>query len=203
MFEIGLILFGAKRWISNFFKAVFGSPYFWLATGLIVSLWLAWGWHTSTVEQAAKNATQAEYSRMVDLHEQAKAAAIDAEQRRAQTIINNVKGDYDAQINDLNQRSARLLADSRAGTMRLRVPVKSCPVVGGDTGGAEANPAGMAATTRAELSDDANQFFIGQAQRADNEAIEHNRLVTLIEAIRSGKTDHKTLTLDEYKAVKP
>lgn len=49
MFEIGLILFGAKRWISNFFKAVFGSPYFWLATGLIVSLWLAWGWHASAV----------------------------------------------------------------------------------------------------------------------------------------------------------
>ena len=148
-------------------------------------------------------AVQANTTTLKAQFEQAKRDAVQAEAERAQTIINNVKGDYDAQINDLNQRSARLLADSRAGTMRLRVPVKSCPVVGGDTGGAEANPAGMAATTRAELSDDANQFFIGQAQRADNEAIEHNRLVTLIEAIRSGKTDHKTLTLDEYKAVKP
>ena len=158
-----------------------------------------WRWHENAVDAAV----QANTTTLKAQFEQAKRDAVQAEAERAQTIINNVKGDYDAQINDLNQRSARLLADSRAGTMRLRVPVKSCPVVGGDTGGAEANPAGMAATTRAELSDDANQFFIGQAQRADNEAIEHNRLVTLIEAIRSGKTDHKTLTLDEYKAVKP
>ena len=88
MFEIGLMLFGAKRWFFAAFKALLGNRYFWLATGLIVSLWLAWGWHTSTVEQAAKNATQAEYSRTAALHEQAKIAAIDAEQRRAQTIIN-------------------------------------------------------------------------------------------------------------------
>ena len=76
MFEIGLILFGAKRWISNFFKAVFGSPYFWLATGLIVPLWLAWGWHTSTVHQAAKNATQAENARLSAQFERDKAQAV-------------------------------------------------------------------------------------------------------------------------------
>ena len=133
--------------------------------------------------------------------EQAKRDAVQAEAERAQTIINHIKGDYDAQIHTLNERATRLLADSRAGTIRLRVAVKSCPVVGGDEGGTEPNTAGMATTTRAELSDDANQFFIGQAQRADNEAIEHNRLVTLIEEIRAGKA-HST-TLDDIQIEKP
>ena len=185
-------------WVNRA-RGLLRSRWFWIAIATAGVSFAGWRWHVSAVDAAV----QANTTMLKAQFEQAKRDAVQAEAERAQTIINNVKGDYDAQINDLNQRSARLLADSRAGTMRLRVPVKSCPVVGGDTGGAEANPAGMAATTRAELSDDANQFFIGQAQRADNEAIEHNRLVTLIEAIRSGKTDHKTLTLDEYKAVKP
>ncbi len=185
-------------WVSRA-RGLLRNRWFWITVAVAGMALAGWRWHVNAVDAAV----QANTTTLKAQFEQAKRDAVQAEAERAQTIINNVKGDYDAQINDLNQRSARLLADSRAGTMRLRVPVKSCPVVGGDTGGAEANPAGMAATTRAELSDDANQFFIGQAQRADNEAIEHNRLVTLIEAIRSGKTDHKTLTLDEYKAVKP
>ena len=185
-------------WVNRA-RGLLRSRWFWIAIATAGVSFAGWRWHVNAVDAAV----QANTTTLKAQFEQAKRDAVQAEAERAQTIINNVKGDYDAQINDLNQRAARLLADSRAGTMRLRVPVKSCPVVGGDTGGAEANPAGMAATTRAELSDDANQFFIGQAQRADNEAIEHNRLVTLIEAIRSGKTDHKTLTLDEYKAVKP
>ena len=185
-------------WFSRA-RGLLRSRWFWIAIATAGVSFAGWRWHVNAVDAAV----QANTTTLKAQFEQAKRDAVQAEAERAQTIINNVKGDYDAQINDLNQRAVRLLADSRAGTVRLRVPVKSCPVVGGDTGGAEANPAGMAATTRAELSDDANQFFIGQAQRADNEAIEHNRLVTLIEAIRSGKTDHKTLTLDEYKAVKP
>ena len=189
MFEIGLILFGAKRWISNFFKAVFGSPYFWLATGLIVSLWLAWGWHTSTVEQAAKNATQAEYSRTAALHEQAKIAAIDAEQRRAQTIINANKEHYETQLTDIQNRSARLLADARSGTVRLRVPVitTACAVSGSDTSGTQSDTGAIAAETRAELSDEAVRFFVGQAERADREAVAHNELVEIIEQLRAGK----------------
>ena len=189
MFEISMILFGAKRWISNFFKAVFGSPYFWLATGLIVSLWLAWGWHTSTVEQAAKNATQAEYSRMVDLHEQAKAAAIDAEQRRAQTIIKANKERYETQLTDIQNRSARLLAEHRSGAVRLRVPVitTACAVSSSDTSGTQSDTGAIAAETRAELSDEAVRFFVGQAERADREAVAHNELVEIIEQLRSGK----------------
>ena len=185
-------------WVNRA-RGLLRSRWFWIAIATAGVSFAGWRWHVNAVDAAV----QANTTTLKAQFEQAKRDAVQAEAERAQTIINNVKGDYDAQINDLNQRSARLLADSRAGTMRLRVPVKSCPVVGGDTGGTEPNTAGMATTTRAELSDDANQFFIGQAQRADNEAIEHNRLVTLIEAIRSGKTDHKTLTLDEYKAVKP
>ena len=201
MFEIGLLLFGAKRWFLNAVKALLGSRYFWAVAGLIAALWLAQHWHASAVAQAAKNATQAEYDRMVALHELSKAAAIDAEQRRAKSIIDANKERYETQLTDIQNRSARLLAEHRSGAVRLRVPVKSCPVVGGDEGGTEPNTAGMATTTRAELSDDANQFFIGQAQRADNEAIEHNRLVTLIEEIRAGKA-HST-TLDDIQIEKP
>ena len=188
MFEIGLILFGAKRWISNFFKSVFGSPYFWLATGLIVSLWLAWGWHTSTVEQAAKNATQAEYSRMVDLHEQAKAAAIDAEQRRAQTIIKANKERYETQLTDIQNRSARLLAEHRSGAVRLRVPViyTACAVSGGDQRGTVADTGTIAAESRAELSEQSIRFFDGEAERADRQAIQLNELIDVVDALRIG-----------------
>ena len=186
-------------WVSRA-RGLLRSRWFWIAVAVAGIALAGWRWHENAVDAAV----QANTSTLKAQFEQAKRDAIQAESERAQTIINHIKGDYDAQINNLNDRAARILADSRAGTVRLRVPVKSCPVVvGGDEGGAEPNTAGMATTTRAELSDDANRFFIGQAERADNEAVEHNRLVTLIEAIRSGKTDHKTLTLDEYKAVKP
>ena len=188
MFEIGLILFGAKRWISNFFKAVFGSPYFWLATGLIVSLWLAWGWHISTVEQAAKNATQAEYSRTAALHEQAKIAAIDAEQRRAQTIINANKEHYETQLTDIQNRSARLLAEHRSGAVRLRVPVitSTCAVSGSDTSGAQSDTSATATESRAELSEQSVRFFNGEAERADRQAIQLNELIDIVEALRTG-----------------
>ena len=173
------------------------SRWFWITVAVAGMAFAGRRWHVNAVDTAV----QANTAMLTAQFEQAKRDAIQAEAERAQTIINHIKGDYDAQINTLNERATRLLADSRAGTIRLRVPVKSCPVVGGDEGGTEPNTAGMATTTRAELSDDANQFFIGQAQRADNEAIEHNRLVTLIEEIRAGKA-HST-TLDDIQIEKP
>ena len=173
------------------------SRWFWLTVAIAGAIFAGWRWHINAVTDAV----QANTNTLKAQFEQAKRDAVQAEVERTQTIVNNLKGDYDAQINTLNERATRLLADSRAGTIRLRVPVKSCPVVGGDEGGTEPNTAGMATTTRAELSDDANQFFIGQAQRADNEAIEHNRLVTLIEEIRAGKA-HST-TLDDIQIEKP
>ena len=183
-------------WVSRA-RGLLRNRWFWITVAVAGMALAGWRWHVNTVDAAV----QANTAMLTAQFEQAKRDAVQAEVERTQTIVNNLKGDYDAQINSLNQRAGRLLADSRAGAIRLRVPVKSCPVVGGDTGGAEANPAGMAATTRAELSDDANQFFIGQAQRADNEAIEHNRLVTLIEEIRAGKA-HST-TLDDIQIEKP
>lgn len=189
MFEIGLLLFGAKRWFLNAVKALLGSRYFWAVAGLIAALWLAWGWHTSTVEQAAKNATQAEYSRMVDLHEQAKAAAIDAEQRRAKSIIDANKERYETQLTDIQNRSARLLAEHRSGAVRLRVPVitTACAVSSSDTSGTQSDTGAIAAETRAELSEQSVRFFNREAERADREAIEHNELVEIIEQLRAGK----------------
>ena len=188
MLELGVILFGAKRWVLNALKALLGNRYFWLATGLIVSLWLAWSWHTSTVEQAAKNATQAEYDRMVALHELAKAAAIDAEKRRAQSIINENKERYETQLADIQNRSARLLAEHRSGAVRLRVPViaTACAVSGSDSSGTQSDTGAIAAETRAELSEQSVRFFNGEAERADREAINHNELVDSVEALRTG-----------------
>ena len=189
MFEIGLILFGAKRWISNFFKAVFGSPYFWLATGLIVSLWLAWHWHTATVAQAAQNATQAENARMSAQFERDKAQAVAEEKRRAQSIIDANKEHYETQLTDIQNRSARLLAEHRSGAVRLRVPViyTACAVSGGDTSGTQSDTGAIAAETRAELSEQSVRFFNREAERADREAIEHNELVEIIEQLRAEK----------------
>lgn len=189
MFEIGLLLFGAKRWFLNAVKALLGSRYFWAVAGLIAALWLAWGWHTSTVEQAAKNATQAEYDRMVALHELAKAAAIDAEQRRAQSIINENKERYETQLTDIQNRSARLLAEHRSGAVRLRVPVitTACAVSSGDTSGTQSDPGETTAETRAELSEQSVRFFNREAERADRQALQLNELIDIIEPLRTGR----------------
>ena len=159
------------------------SRWFWLTVAIAGAIFAGWRWHVNAVTDAV----QANTNTLKAQFEQAKRDAVQAEVERTQTIVNNLKGDYDAQINSLNQRAGRLLADSRAGAIRLRVPVKACTLVRGNTGGAESNPVGLATQARAELSDDANRFFIGQAERADREAIEHNRLVTLIEALRLGQ----------------
>ena len=189
MFEIGLLLFGAKRWFLNAVKALLGSRYFWAVAGLIAALWLAQHWHASAVAQAAKNATQAEYDRMVALHELSKAAAIDAEQRRAKSIIDANKERYETQLTDIQNRSARLLAEHRSGAVRLRVPVitTACAVSSGDTSGTQSDPGETTAETRAELSEQSVRFFNREAERADREAIEHNELVEIIEQLRAEK----------------
>lgn len=186
MFEIGLMLFGAKRWSFAAFKALLGNRYFWLATGLIASLWLAWAWHTSTVAQASKNATQAEYDRMVALHELAKTAAIDAEKRRAQKIIDANKEHYEQQRQAIQTHADRLLADARTGAVRLRVPVKSCTIGGGNASGLESNTGAIVADSRAELSDSAVEFFVSEAERADKQAIQLNALIDVVERLRTG-----------------
>ena len=188
MFEIRLLLFGAKRWFLNAVKALLGSRYFWAVAGLIAALWLAQHWHASAVAQAAKNATQAEYDRMVALHELSKAAAIDAEQRRAKSIIDANKERYETQLTDIQNRSARLLAEHRSGAVRLRVPVitTACAVSSGDPRGTLADSGAIVAETRAELSDEAVRFFNGEAERADRQAIQLNELIDIVEALRTG-----------------
>ena len=186
MFEIGLMLFGAKRWFSTVFKDLLSNRYFWLAMGLIASLWLAWGWHTSTVAQASKNATQAEYDRMVALHELAKTAAIDAEKRRAQKIIDANKEHYEQQRQAIQTHADRLLADARTGAVRLRVPVKSCTIGGGNASGLESNTGAIVADSRAELSDESVRFFVSQAERADRQALQLNELIGIVDQLRRG-----------------
>ena len=186
MFEIGRMLFGAKRWFFAAFKALLGNRYFWLATGLIVSLWLAWGWHTSTVAQAVKNATQAENSRLTAQFEQDKAATIEAEKARAQKIIDATKEQYEQQRQAIQTRADRLLADARSGTVRLRVHVKSGAVSGGNASGLESNTGAIVADSRAELSDESVRFFVSEAERADQQALQLNELIGIIDQLRRG-----------------
>lgn len=186
MFEIGLMLFGAKRWFSAALKDLLSNRYFWLSMGLIVSLWLAWGWHASTVAQAAKNATQVEYDRMVALHELDKTAAIDAEKRRAQSIIDDNKEHYEQQRQAIQTHADRLLADARTGTVRLRVHVKSGAVSGGNASGLESNTGAIVADSRAELSDESVRFFVSEAERADRQALQLNELIGIIDQLRRG-----------------
>lgn len=186
MFEIGLMLFGAKRWFFAAFKALLGNRYFWLATGLIVSLWLAWGWHTSTVAQAVKNATQAENSRLTAQFEQDKAATIEAEKARAQKIIDANKEHYEQQRQAIQTHADRLLADARTGAVRLRVPVKSCTIGGGNASGLESNTGAIVADSRAELSDESVRFFVSQAERADRQALQLNELIGIVDQLRRG-----------------
>ena len=176
-------------WFLNAVKALLGSRYFWAVAGLIAALWLAQHWHASAVAQAAKNATQAEYDRMVALHELSKAAAIDAEQRRAKSIIDANKERYETQLTDIQNRSARLLAEHRSGAVRLRVPVitTACAVSSGDTSGTQSDPGETTAETRAELSDEAVRFFDGEAERADRQALQLNELIDIIEPLRTGR----------------
>ena len=186
MFEIGLMLFGAKRWFSTVFKDLLSNRYFWLAMGLIASLWLAWGWHTSTVAQAVKNATQAENSRLTAQFEQDKAATIEAEKARAQKIIDANKEHYEQQRQAIQTRADRLLADARSGTVRLRVHVKSGAVSGGNASGLESNTGAIVADSRAELSDESVRFFVSEAERADQQALQLNELIGIIDQLRRG-----------------
>ena len=188
MLELGAILFGAKRWFLNALKALLGNRYFLAVAGVIAALWLTQHWHTSAVERAVKNATQAEYDRMVALHELAKAAAIDAEQRRAQTIIKANKERYETQLTDIQNRSARLLAEHRSGAVRLRVPViaTACAVSGSDTSGSQSDTSATATESRAELSEQSVRFFNGEAERADRQAIQLNELIDIVDALRTG-----------------
>ena len=152
---------------------------------LLGSLWL-YRWHTSSITQAVMN----ERAQRSAQYEQAKSAAISDEQRRAQTIVNDTRNEYEQHYTELQTRYDRLLSDQRTGAVRLSVPVKipaTCAVGTGDASRVEPNTGGATATLRAGLSDDAVQFFASEARRADQQAIEHNRLVNIIEALRLGQ----------------
>ena len=171
-------------WFSRA-RGLLRSRWFWLAVAVACISFAGWRWHVSAVDAAV----QANTTMLKAQFEQAKRDAVQAEADRAQTIINHVKGDYDAQIHDLNQRAARLLAEHRSGAVRLRVPViyTACAVSGGDTSGTQSDTGAIAAETRAELSEQSVRFFNREAERADREAIEHNELVEIIEQLRAGK----------------
>ena len=80
----------------------------------------------------------------------------------------------------------RLLADARTGAVRLRVPVKSCTIGGGNASGLESNTGAIVADSRAELSDESVRFFVSEAERADQQALQLNELIGIIDQLRRG-----------------
>ena len=183
MFEIGLLLLGAKRWLTRTLKPLFSSKYFWTALAICTVCILFWRWHVSSVNTAVKINT----ANLTAQFEQAKKDAVRMESERAQVIVKQAKGEFDAQIKTINQRAERMLSDAHAGTVRLRVPVQSCTEQRRNPSGTEPDPAGITAESRAELSESAGAFFIGEAQRADQQAAQLNSLIDVVERLKLGE----------------
>ena len=117
--------------------------------------------------------------------EQQKQQAINDEAARSRAIVAQTKEQYDAQINTIKNDAARLLDNHRTGTVRLSVPA-TCPVVASDGGGTQPNTDGVTPAGRAELSDDAVRFFVTQAERADQQAVQLNALIDIVERLKLG-----------------
>ena len=187
MFEIGLLLLGAKRWLTRTLKPLFSSKYFWAALAICTVCILFWRWHVAEVSGAVNTAVKINTANLTAQFEQAKKDAVRMESERAQVIVKQAKGEFDAQIKNINQHAERMLSDARAGTVRLRVPVQSCTEQRRDPSSIEPDPAGITAESRAELSESAGAFFIGEAQRADQQAAQLNSLIDVVERLKSGK----------------
>ena len=150
----------------------------WLALALMMG---ALYWHNARVNAAVAANTVALKAEF----EQQKQQAINDEAARSRAIVAQTKEQYDAQINTLKTDAARMLDNHRTGTVRLSVPA-TCPVVASDGGGTEPNTDRVTPAGRAELSDDAVRFFVTQAERADQQAIQLNALIDVIERLKSG-----------------
>jgi len=150
----------------------------WLVLALLIG---GLYWHNARVD-AAVAANTAELK--ADFEKQ-KQQAINDEAARSRAIVAQTKEDYDAQTQSIKQNAARILVNHRAGSVRLSVPAR-CPIVASNGSGTQSNTSGIVATSRAELSDDAVRFFVGQAEKSDKQAVQLNALIDIIEQLKTG-----------------
>lgn len=163
--------------IFNWLRKV--PAWVWLALALTIG---ALYWHNARVDAAVSANTAA----LKADFEQQKQKAINDEAARSRAIVAQTKEQYDAQINTLKNDAARLLDNHRTGAVRLSVPTKTSTIGANNVGGSQSNANGVTPASRAELSDDAVRFFVGQAERADKQAVQLNALIDIVERLKSG-----------------
>lgn len=113
--------------------------------------------------------------------------AREREQRHAQDIA-NVSAQYQEDLKYVKQQKDRVIADLRAGTQRLRIPIAASPAAcSGITPEAFAAAGGRDGAARAELSGEAAEFLVGLASDADEIAHQLTRCQQIIKADRDQK----------------
>lgn len=130
---------------------------------------------TENRELAAANARIVELQTEVRRKEAVYAAAVNAIQTKFQKDLKHEKTRHDSTV-----------AALRAGTLRLRIPVASCPAGGGSAGGAPGTgTSGRDAAPRAELSEPAAEFLVGLASDADQVVHQLTACQAIVAADRS------------------
>ncbi|MCE1175993.1 MAG: lysis protein [Burkholderiales bacterium] len=169
--------------IKQFLARLFGSRYTWYAIAAGAALYGAAHWHHARVDDAVARTT----ATLTAEFEAQKKQAIKDETERGLAIVAQTKEDYDAQINTLKNDAARMVDGHRSGSVRLSIPADcTSPIVSGNGSSTQPNTVSVATESRAELSDAAVEFFVGEAERADKQAIQLNALIDVVEHLRTG-----------------
>jgi prophage endopeptidase len=117
---------------------------------------------TEATWQAREAAEQAKAAqRISDLNREARA-----QERRHAEALAAISAGYQAKLQRNEDDKNRVIADLRARAVRLSIPAR-CPAPRGGAGDAAASAGGRDGAARAELSDEAAQFLVGEASRAD------------------------------------
>ena len=144
-----------------------------LVFGLIV-------WHKTSVKRAVK----AESDRLTLSFEKSKNEAVKAAIANADDAIKAAKIESEKQNAKVKQDAAILIAKHNNGTGRLSVPARCASPA---TNGTGAHTATSTKETRAELSNESVEFFVGEAKRADEVVIERNELLSIIEKLKGSE----------------
>ena len=169
--------------IKVFFARFFSNRYVWYAIGAGAVVYGLVHWHNKKVDAAVKLNTE----QLTAQFAAEKQKTIDDEAARSRTIVATITENYDEKFKSVKSDAARIVANHRTGTVRLSVPANCpSPIVSGNGGRVEPNPIGVATESRAELSDEAVRFFVSEAERADQQAIQLNTLVDVFDGLRLG-----------------
>lgn len=132
---------------------------------LVIGLTFAWGYSVRDSE-AQQEALTAQNTYLLQLEEQRKAA---------QGELDEISKEWQAKLAENKRTAAGRVAQLRADGVRLRVELadaRVCAVTGN---------CGPDSDGRAELSDRAAEFLVGQAQRADEQVRSLQRVVRALQ----------------------